>query len=531
MTTKNPPKFNKYFNASEYIYYLLTNTKTCVIYARVSSKEQERGGFSIPAQVEFLTEYAKQYNYNILKIYTEAETAKKSGRAQFNNMINLIRKYGKIDAIICEKTDRIYRNFKDYVTLDEFPNLEVHLVKENMIISDKAPSHVKFMHGMKVLMAKNYIDNLSEEVQKGINKKCKMGYYPAKAPIGYKNVVKKGLHIIEIDKETAPYIKLAFELYISTNHSFKTLAQELTARGFRINNQPIRKHNIENIFDNPIYYGDFIHKGKLFKGVHDPIIQKELWLAVQNKRKYAGSPKKIKHDFIYSGMIHCAHCGCMLVGEIKKQKYIYYHCTGNKGGDCKKHYLKEEIINASIEEILNNIHVTDDEIKQIIATIKEINHFKDDVSNQSIDDITKQIKVLKNRLSRAYDDYTDGKITDEFYKEKSLKWQDDIRELEITLTAINKTDEQFYVDCKNILELAKNAREYYKAGTIQQKQKLLKLLCSNFTWDGENLHIYLNSAFECLLKNANLEKIWGGRIRTSECLDQNQVPYHLATPQ
>ena len=24
--------------------------------------------------------------------------------------------------------------------------------------------------------------------------------------------------------------------------------------------------------------------------------------------------------------------------------------------------------------------------------------------------------------------------------------------------------------------------------------------------------------------------IWGGRIRTSECLDQNQVPYHLATP-
>ena len=229
-------------------------------------------------------------------------------------------------------------------------------------------------------------------------------------------------------------------------------------------------------------------------------------------------------------MIHCAHCGCLLVGEIKKKKYIYYHCTGNKGGDCKKKYLKEEIINASIDEILKNIQVTDEEIKEIIATIKEINHFKDDISNLSIDDITKQIKVLKNRLSRAYDDYTDGKITDEFYKEKSLKWQGEIRELEITLTAINKTDEQFYIDCTNILELAKNAHKYYNAGTIEQKQKILKLLCSNFLWDGENLHIYLNSAFECMLKNANLEKIWGGRIRTSECLDQNQVPYHLATP-
>jgi DNA invertase Pin-like site-specific DNA recombinase len=72
--------------------------------------------------------------------------------------------------------------------IDEFEGLEVHLIRENQVISDKSSSHEKFMHGIKVLMAKNYIENLSEEVKKGINKKCELGLYPAKAPTGYKNV-------------------------------------------------------------------------------------------------------------------------------------------------------------------------------------------------------------------------------------------------------------------------------------------------------------------------------------------------------
>ena len=88
----------------------------------------------------------------------------------------------------------------------------------------------------------------------------------------------------------------------------------------------------------------------------------------------------------------------------------------------------------------------------------------------------------------------------------------------------------FLANCANILKLCENASSYYKTATLEQKQRLLKLLCLNLSFDGENVHIYLKSAFGEILKSANLEKIWGGRIRTSECLDQNQVPYHLATP-
>jgi len=43
------------------------------------------------------------------------------------------------------------------------------------------------MHGIKVLMAKNYIDNLSEETQKGLREKAEQGLYPSWGPIGYRN--------------------------------------------------------------------------------------------------------------------------------------------------------------------------------------------------------------------------------------------------------------------------------------------------------------------------------------------------------
>ena len=78
-------------------------------------------------------------------------------------------------AILCEKTDRLYRNFKDYVQLDEL-DLEIHLVTENVVISKHSQSSVKFIHSVKVLMAKNFIDNLSEEIRKGMNEKASQRY-------------------------------------------------------------------------------------------------------------------------------------------------------------------------------------------------------------------------------------------------------------------------------------------------------------------------------------------------------------------
>ena len=101
-----------------------------VLYARVSSKEQREMGFSIEAQVRLLREYADQNDITIIREFIEVETAKCTGRPLFDEMLMFIRKTGSCHAILVEKTDRLYRNFSDMLTLDEM-DIDIHFANNN----------------------------------------------------------------------------------------------------------------------------------------------------------------------------------------------------------------------------------------------------------------------------------------------------------------------------------------------------------------------------------------------------------------
>ena len=149
--------------------------RQAVTYARVSSKEQEKEGFSIPAQLKLLKEYAATNGFTVVQEYVDVETAKQTGRAAFGEMVAYLKARPSIRVMLVEKTDRLYRNLKDWVTVDEL-DVEMHFPKEGVVLSRESRSSEKFMHGIKVLMAKNYIDNLSEEARKGMQEKAEQGH-------------------------------------------------------------------------------------------------------------------------------------------------------------------------------------------------------------------------------------------------------------------------------------------------------------------------------------------------------------------
>jgi DNA invertase Pin-like site-specific DNA recombinase len=107
-------------------------------------------------------------------------SASPPGRAVVNGVEGVstqrayLKKRPNIRIILVEKTDRLYRNLKDWVTLDEL-DIEIHLVKEGIVLSHESKSSEKFVHGIKVLMAKNYIDSHSEEARKGQQEKAEQG--------------------------------------------------------------------------------------------------------------------------------------------------------------------------------------------------------------------------------------------------------------------------------------------------------------------------------------------------------------------
>src|SRR3981081_4105149 len=205
--------------------------RQAVIYARVSSKEQEKEGFSIPAQLKLLKEYAAANGFAIAQEYLDIETAKQTGRAAFAEMVAYLMAHPSIRVMLVEKTDRLYRNLKDWVTVDEL-DVEMHFPKEGVVLSRESRSSEKFTHGIKILRAKNYIENLSEEARKGMQEKAEQGIWPTVAPLGYRNVAgPDGKKIIEPHPETVPIISHLFEWYATGSLSLREAAKKVRAAG------------------------------------------------------------------------------------------------------------------------------------------------------------------------------------------------------------------------------------------------------------------------------------------------------------
>src|SRR6266516_3668835 len=108
--------------------------RQAVMYARVSSKEQEKEGFSIPAQLKLLKEYAAANGFTVVQEYVDVETAKQTGRAAFGEMVAYLKAHPSVHVMLVEKTDRLYRNLKDWVTVDEL-DVEIHFPKEGVVLS------------------------------------------------------------------------------------------------------------------------------------------------------------------------------------------------------------------------------------------------------------------------------------------------------------------------------------------------------------------------------------------------------------
>ena len=89
-------------------------------------------------------------------------------------------------------------------------------------------------------------------------------------------------------------------------------------------------HSVDTILRNRLYTGWFDWNGKLIQGKHEALVPVELWERVQGvlDGRFSKKAKRGKHDFAFSGLIACRACGCAVVGEIKKERYVYYHCTG-----------------------------------------------------------------------------------------------------------------------------------------------------------------------------------------------------------
>lgn len=494
---------------------LLTSSKVfkmekAIIYARVSSKDQENEGFSIPSQLKLLTAYAMKHNFKVVYEFTDVETAKKAGRTEFNKMLNLLEQDRNIKHVLVEKTDRLLRNFFDsaqIVNLIEKLSIQVHLVKENRILTQDSKANEKLAFGLNVLLSKHYVDNLSEEVKKGMTEKASQGIYPSIVCYGYLNVRENGKSIIKIDPIAASYIKRIYDLYSTGKISLLNLAKKMIAEGMIYKNgKKIYTSTIENILKNEFYTGIFYWKGKKYENAtHEPIISKEQFQRIQSVLRNPNKIKSRKDLYPYTNFIKCGNCGCALTAEIKKNKYIYYHCTNFKG-ICKKEYVRQEELENQFATLLEQIQITDEVKDIVLEAMRESLKDKIEYHTKLVEGLEQQIKVLQRRIDQSYLDKLDGKISEEFWQSNTRKWMLEKEELSLKLVAAHKADSHYLENAHFILELAKNASTWFKEGNPEKKRRVLDTLISNCTYKDRNIDVELHSVFAVIFESKKTEE-------------------------
>lgn len=480
--------------------------RKAVVYARVSSKEQEKEGFSIPAQLKLLREYACAEGFAIVQEFIDVETAKAAGRTQFDAMVKFLGARPNITNLLVEKTDRLYRNFKDYVRLEDL-NRVVHLVKEHEILGPTSRSHTKFIHGIKVLMAKNYIDNLSEEVKKGHREKAEQGGYPAKAPLGYRNNTQTG-HV-EVDAATAPYVQRMFKLAAQGGYSFKQLRTLVIGDGLVYHSSKVKfaLSHVKRIVRNPFYTGSFLWNGMLYKGRYEPLISSCLFEQAQAAMSDRQKPKYRRHSFAFGGLLVCGTCGCLVTTERKKGRYVYYHCTKSRTA-CDEPYYREEDLAPQFDAIVQRIAIGPEMRDWLIQALKESHQEETAYHQETTQRLEDTRRRLTSRLDQVYLDKLDGKVTERFWLEKTREWEAERDRILDTLRAHDGASHRYHGDGVRLLELASRAYELYAKQSAEQKNKFLRIMLSNCTLQGGSLHPTYKKPFDILARGVE-SRNWG----------------------
>ena len=148
-------------------------------------------------------------------------------------------------------------------------------------------------------------------------------------PFGYKRENKK----LVINKKEAEIVKLIYETYIETGSLFKVY-DELKNRGIRNrNNKIFTKKAISDILRNIIYTGKIKYDGKIYKGLHKPIISEEIFKLAQDIHKKRIKKFRLYKNYLFAGIIKCKECGYTMTpsftnkhrkGELRR--YFYYRC-------------------------------------------------------------------------------------------------------------------------------------------------------------------------------------------------------------
>lgn len=441
--------------------------KQYVALARVSSREQEREGFSLEVQEDALKRYASQHGGTIIKLFKIAETAsKRDERKTFKEMVAFAKKRAaELDGLLFYKVDRAARNLVDYVELER---LESEYDVPFISVSQPTESNPagRMMRRTLANMASFFTEQMAVDISQGIGRRVQEGLFPGRAPYGYRNVRINGRSIVEVDQVAAAKVRRIFHLYAYENCTLEGVVSKLAQEGveFRQGKAGFSRTSIHNMLNDRAYIGEVQYRGGWYPGKHEPLIDRGTWNRVH---ALLGGGNQQSHTMAYAGeFMQCGHCGHQITGELKIKKtktgpreYLYYRCTKyNKPGHPRTR-VTEADLDRQMLAIFDRMRIEDESVRdwfRAVLASQTRDSQADSLAQRA--ELQRQSSLLVAQQDRLLNLRIDDQIDEETFVRKQTELRDRQASIKLQLDVVDRSHDETAELAIKVFELSQTLR-------------------------------------------------------------------------
>ncbi|KQM11342.1 site-specific recombinase [Methanomassiliicoccales archaeon RumEn M1] len=247
------------------------------IYARVSTDDQAREGYSIPDQLKRLNAYCKAKGWKVAgEFVDDGYSGRNIDRPAYQRMLEQREDW---DVLLVLKMDRIHRNSQNFAAMMDHLNAWKKQFNSMQEKFDTTTAMGRFVMDTIQRIAQLESEQIGERVKIGMVQKAKTasGYLGSGIPYGY-DIVEGRLIPIEAEMEVVGHIYRAY----MCGCSLSEIAQGLNERGTPTKKGKVwMKQTVSRILRNPLYAGYVVWDDIVFSLGHTAVVTPERFNLIQ----------------------------------------------------------------------------------------------------------------------------------------------------------------------------------------------------------------------------------------------------------
>lgn len=413
----------------------------------------------------------------------------------------------RVDCIVVYKVDRLSRSLLDFSRIMEM--LDKHHVSFVSVTQQFNTTSSMGRLTLNVLLSFAQFEReiISERTRDKMSAARRRGKWVGGMPVLGYDIDPGGGRLI-LNGDEASRVRAIYELYLE-NHSLLETVRELrrrgwspkrwtTKKGIERGGAPFDKTSLYRLLTNVTYAGRVNHKGTIYQGEHESIVDEATWQRVQEclrgNGRGGGGALRNKHGALLKGLLYCIPCESAMIHTYvarKNKRYRYYVCTRaqKEGWDTcpSKSVPALEIENFVIDQIRcmgRNPELASEVLEQARAQVKKRE-----------DELSGEQRVLQNELRRygaemvrLTGSLSGGNGNGSRLTERLAELTERIQAAEERLAAINEQvaglDRQTLdeTDLKTVLS---QFDPIWETLTLKERARVVRLLVARVGYDGE----------------------------------------------